>query len=197
MIFKKDKKQAFWKWFIKHKGEIEGFIRDENRNDFQIYHKLTKRMQQVNADLMPELTLEGETHVLIISCDGIPAGIPYVQELAASAPEIDNWVIKKFRQPSYTKKLEYEGFSLTVDDIKVQYELDEEREKVDIIFKMVGYQENDDRFKALGFLFMDHILGEFNVMTRVGYVDFDKAGEKEEGLVDLIELRKVIEDNLY
>ena len=141
--------------------------------------------------------MQDDDYVLIISCDGISAGIEPVQELAAAAPEISNWIIKKFRQPTNNITLNYEGLELKLSDLHIDYQLDMEREKVDIIYKINGYDEADPRFKPLGFLYLDHILGEFNVMTRVGYIDFEPLYELEPQLIGLLELRNLIQENLY
>lgn len=197
MFFKKDKKQEFWNWFVKNKSKFESFIENSNRTDYSIYHELTQRMKKVHEEIIPEITMQNDDYMLIISCDGISAGIEPVQELAAVAPEISNWIVKKFRQPTDKITLNYEGLELQLDDLHIEYELDIERVKVDIIYKIKGYDETDPRFKPLAFLYLDHILGEFNVMTRVGYIDFEPLIEQEPNLIGLVELRKVIEDELY
>ncbi len=154
-------------------------------------------MKKVDPEIIPELTIEDNSYVLIISCDGISAGIKPVQELAAVAPKIENWIIKKFRQPIDKITLNYKGLQLEVDDLLVTYKLNKDREKVDITYRIRGFDEKDSRYKPLGFLYLDHILGEFNVMTRVGYIDFEELNENESESIGLVELRKVIEQNLY
>ena len=197
MFFKKDNKLKFWKWFTENKSKIESFIENKNRTDYSIYHLLSRKMKKVHSELIPELTMEDDNYVLIISCDGISVGIKPVQELAAVAPEIPNWMIKKFRQPTDKVTLNYEGLELDLNDLRISYELDMEKEKVDIILKMCNFKEADIRFKSLGFLYLDHIVGEFNVMTRVGFIDFEILEQDNAELITLVEFRKVIEQNLY
>lgn len=197
MFFKKDKKKEFWKWFVKNKSKFEVFITTKSRTDFSLYHELSRKIKKVNEEIIPELTMEEEKYVLIISCGGISAGIKSVQELAASAPEINNWIVKKFRQPTDKITLNYEGLELEMSDLQVDYDLDMDREKVNIVYKIKGYEESDKRYTSLGFLYLDHILGEFNVMTRVGYIDFEPLRDLEPKLIGLVELRNLIEDKLY
>ncbi len=138
-----------------------------------------------------------DSFVLVISCDGISASIEHVQNLAASAPNISNWSIRKFRHPMDPKILNYQGLELELDNLFVDFELDMEREKVDITYYIPNLDDEDKRYRSLGFLYLDHVLGEFNVMTRVGYIDFELLNKREPHFIGLIELRNVIEQNLY
>jgi hypothetical protein len=59
---------------------------------------------------------------------------------------------------------------------------------------------NDEKnHQHLAFLYFDHILGEFNTITRVGYIDFHHLDENQsiENTINLTELRKLIEQELY
>jgi hypothetical protein len=58
---------------------------------------------------------------------------------------------------------------------------------------------NADGYKQLAFLYMDHIIGEFNSITRVGIIDFHHLdiNQSVKESISLQELRKLIEDHLY
>jgi hypothetical protein len=193
------KAKRFWKWFLRNKSNLEDFIQS-NQENYSIYNKLTRKIQKVDTLLFPEITIDSEKRFnLIITCDGIAEGLKSVISLGDSAPVVDKWVIKKFRQPCDKMSLNFQDLKFELDDIKVWREFDLEKGKVNIVILLNNYDSNDNRFKALAFLYLDHFIGEFNTITRVGQVDFlgwDSMNDKREA-VDLITLRNEISRKLY
>ncbi len=199
MFRKKDTKKEFWDWFVKNKTKLEEFIKSDNR-DFLIYNQLTNKLQGFNKLIFPEITIdENDNFVLIITPDGIKEGMIPTKEIVDSAPFVDNWVIKKYRQATDKMDLNFNELEFKYEDIKIWRKFNIEDVNVDIAVLIRNYNENDTRYIPLAFLYLDHILGEFNVLSRVGQIDFfgwDKLNAKIE-TIDLLSLRKEIEDNLY
>lgn len=200
MIFKKkDNKKEFWNWFLKNQSKLEKFISSDNR-DYSIYNQLTKKLKNFNKLLFPEITIDSDDNfVLIITPDGIADGISSTKEIVEAAPQIKGWKIKKFRQPSDKMKLNYSGIEFNYEDVKIWRDFDLDREKVDIAVLINNYDSEDSRYMNLAFLYLDHILGEFNVLTRVGSIDFlgwDKLNDEIES-INLITLRNEIAHKLY
>jgi len=200
MIFKKkDTIKEFWEWFVKNKTKLEEFINSEE-TDYSIYNQLTNKLKKFNTLLFPEITIdENNNFVLIITPDGIKDGIVPTNEIIENAPFVEHWVFKKFRQASDKIDLNFSGLEFKYTDIKIWRKFNIEEVKVDIAVLINNYNENDSRFFSLAFLYLDHILGEFNVLTRVGCIDFfgwDKLNDNFEA-IDLLILRKEIEENLY
>jgi hypothetical protein len=195
------KERRFWRWFIRNKSQIEKFVDTENHEDYLIYNKLTSKIKKVNELLLPEVTKDGDNYILIISCDGISEGIKSVQKLYDFAPQIDKWTFIKFRQPKDKFDLNYNGLEFKYEDIKVWRKFSIEREKADIALLINGYKDDDKRYKALAFLYLDHFIGEFNTMTRVGQIDFlgwdTLESNKQIESINLIELKNEIADKLY
>jgi hypothetical protein len=190
--------KSFWKWFVDHKQALEDFINDPNR-DYAIYHEMTEELQKFSELLYPEITVNEDKFILIITPNGISEGIEPTREVVAAAPKFDNWEFVRFRQPMDDVSLEQEGLRYESTEIEILPELDHERDKVNILVFIRNMNKDPRSYQTLAFLYMDHILGEFNVITKVGYIDF-KHLEPEMAIADsisLIELRKLIEDNLY
>jgi len=200
MIFKKkDSKEVFWNWFLKNKSKLEDFISSE-RKDYSIYNQLTKELQKYNNLLYPELTIDKDKNfILIITPDGIKDGLIPTKEIAEFAPEIKGWKVKKFRQARDKITLNFNGLEFLYEDIKIFRKFNLEDEKVNIAVLIKNYNKEDNRYKALGFLYLDHILGEFNVLTRIGEIEFfdwDMLNDEVEA-IDLLTLKKEITEKLY
>ncbi|SDY09023.1 hypothetical protein SAMN05444411_1223 [Lutibacter oricola] len=201
-IFKKNKitrEKRFWNWFSENKEKLENFITSDF-SDYSIYNRLTKELQKYNPLLFPEITInENDKFVLIITPDGMSDGVIPTQKLFDKKPEFENWIIKKFRQPTDEIGLSFDGLDYGSSDIKIDYFVDYEREKVDIKLLINNYNEKDKRYESLAWLYLDHILGEFNTISKVGAVIFEKVNEKKEKdeLISILELRKLIDKELY
>jgi hypothetical protein len=184
--------KEFWDWFKSKKTEIEEFIIAET-DDYSIYDELTDKLNSYSSYVIPELTKDSDdNNVLILSCDGISDGIPFVERLYESAPTIDKWKIQKFRVPGQVRELNYDGLKFKADDIKAKYTFDGQYYDIELFIK--GYDDTDKRYKGLAFLYLDHLVGEYNVMTKIGHIEFKKLGLSNNGdEVTLQELKVIVE----
>ncbi|HEX2617160.1 MAG TPA: hypothetical protein VHL57_06435, partial [Flavobacteriales bacterium] len=92
-VFKKDTRNAeekFWGWFQKNSTVLQRFIQGPER-DFAIYQTLTKEMAKADPNVMPELTMDKGTHVLVLTVDGNKQGMPGLDRLATSFPNVPGW----------------------------------------------------------------------------------------------------------
>lgn len=110
-------KDDFWLWFGQNKNALEDFL-SQGTNDYTIYESLSEKLKQFNEFLIPELTLDNEGHfILIISCDGMKQGIPFVEKLTQGIQRYSNWVIVKYRQAGPMKVIPLDGLNLKRKDI--------------------------------------------------------------------------------
>ncbi len=187
------KEKAFWDWFREHKTELEKFIAS-NTDDYSLFNELTSKLRSYNDLVMAELTKDLEkNNILVLTCDGRRDGITAVESLYENAPQIDKWKIQKFRAPGHVKELNYQGLALKPDAIKVKYTWDGNYYNIEMFIR--GYSESDERYKGLAFLYLDHLVGEYHVMTKIGQIEFKKLGlfTGTSDKVSLQELRIAIE----
>jgi hypothetical protein len=185
--------KQFWDWFVDNKIKLEQFIRSDS-NDYSLYNELTKRLTSYNENVIPELTMDSsDNYVLIISCDGRRDGIKFVERLFDARPSIEKWIVQKYRSPGDVTELNYDGLEFKSNDINVKYSMSDNVYDIDLFIK--GYSESDQRYKALAFLYLDHLVGEYNVMTKIGHIKFKKPGlfASTSDKVTLQEFRAIIE----
>lgn len=186
----------FWNWFIDNKPALVNFIKSGS-NDYTLYNTLTEKLKLYNEEIFPEITINSKDEfVLIISCGGIKAGIPYVNRLCDAAPDITNCIIQKFRQPGHITELNFNGLTFSSDEIKIKPTNNGGKFDIEVYIK--GFSSNDNRYGNLAFLYLDHFIGEYNVMTKIGEIEFKKLGlfTKRQGLISLDELKKLIASTL-
>lgn len=198
MIFTRNKKKEFWKWFLENANVLEGLIDGKNQND-KLYKELTLEVQKFSKLIYPEITFKNNKYQLILTPNGIKEGVEPTIELHEAAPSIDNWDIIRFRQPTdnLSASIKINGIELSGSDIKIARKFN--TDNVDLLVAINGYVAEDQTYITLAFLNLDHILGEFNVITRVGTIDFIGWNELDDNykIVNLLELRKEIEEKLY
>lgn len=191
--------EEFWNWFKANKSQIETFI-DARASDYSIYHELTSRLKNYHPLLFPELTKDEDgKYILVITPDGLSDGLEPTQHLAKHQPPLEKWVVKKFRQPNDEITLNFDGLTYPSDDILIVPEIDRKRDLVDIEVFIRNMNNDVKRHQHLAFLYFDHILGEFNTITKVGYIGFNHldADHTVKDGISLLELRRMIEKELY
>ncbi|QNR24605.1 hypothetical protein [Croceimicrobium hydrocarbonivorans] len=198
-IFKRStREEKFWKWVIRHKNELEDFIRSDFK-DYGIYNQLSAKAREYHPMLYPEMTIgeNGET-VLILSADGQKEGLRPVEVIFEAKPVIDNWIVHKFRQAKDEISLNFEDTEFPSSHILVIPEIDSTHQKVNAAVYIKNLNSNLIGSQALFFLYLDHILGEYNVISFVGtleFLDWNIDQTPEEG-ISLLELRYLIEKDL-
>lgn len=162
------KEQQFWSWFVENEDRLFYFERDQN----SVFAALRAALHAVDTDLTFEFSAKASPQrEFIISADGIKSAFPAVKALTEAAPELPRWKIIAFR-PRGPAGSTIEIDDITVDPAKVQYILLEYENKVGIALLIPGYREQDSRFKTIGFLLLDNTLGEYDVATKIGPIEF-------------------------
>jgi len=177
----------FWNWFTKNQDMIFNFEKDTET----VFDKLSFQMNKVN----PELTFEfgpiktSGKREFVISAGGIKSAFSSVESLFGAAPESEKWIFVKYRQRrSPLNDLEYGGISIAAND--VHYQLYKDGDKLGIIIFLDGYDESQHNlYGHLGFLFLDEALGEYDIETKVGFIEFhNRESEQYDGALPLSEL---------
>lgn len=186
-MFGASREKRFWKWFQKNEDRLFHFEGDQEA----IFDDLQQQMTAIE----PNLTFlfgpirDNGKREFIISADGIPISFPAVEALYAEAPLLSRWTWIKYRP-----RLEL-GNHMTLGERTylasgITYKMYEDDGKVGLEVFMESLTEEDRKFhQDIGFLFLDHILGEYDVETRVGFIEFVAAtDERAEGASSLSDL---------
>lgn len=168
----KSPETRFWEWFQDHQLILFNFESDQDN----VFNQLTKEMEKVNADLTFEfgpVTKDGKRE-FIISAGGIKSAFPAVEALYKSAPKLEKWTFIRFRpRREPPDKIEFGGKALSAKDVRFVLLNDDDKNKVDILLLLDGYKESqNETYGQIGFLFLDNALGEYDVETHVGNIEF-------------------------
>ncbi len=189
---RKNKETKFWEWFEENSEEIFNF----EKNQDEVFKKINGRLRKISKGLGfmfgPKI---GKKREFIITASGVKHIFPVVEKIVAAAPKLKKWKITAFVPPS--KKLEnmgLEGLTLWPKDMYFFHELGESN-KINLKLYIKDFVEGDQRYIQLSFIILDNIIGEYAVVTKVGFVDFYllPAKKKRDELHPLKDLRGIID----
>lgn len=160
----------FWAWFQKNENKIFHFENDQET----IFNELGSRMGMVNSDLTFEFGPVNEQgkREFVISAGGIKSSFPAVESLYSSAPNLNNWIFIKYRpRRNSLSDIDYGGVIVTATSVK--YKMFKDNDKVGIIVFIKGYNKKQKNiYDNIGYLLLDEALGEYDIETKVGFIEF-------------------------
>jgi hypothetical protein len=179
----------FWKWFQENEATLFEFERDQERT----FDRLATEMRKVHPSLTFEFgPKQGNLREFVISADGIRDAFPKVESLYASAPTLPRWTFIKFRPRREPMDLQFGAVSVKVSSVSVLIEPDGHKAGLTVIIP--GYtKENHKTYLGFAFLFLDQALGEFDVETRVGFIEVTAPASASSGAHPLPDFAKAFD----
>lgn len=193
---KRDDAEAFWEWFSDAAPQLakhyDAFVKGEVGPEPLIV-PVAKRLEAYCNGIVHEIGQDPDgVYDFVISADGIKAKIGPVTALAQAAPRIEGWKVTAFRPRKNhgDTLLEMGGAAFSAND--VLYQLRGPHDglcDIKIRFR-ADIAAPDEALIGPAFIIMDSVIGEYDVMTKIGEVDpgFLKPGEPADGLRPIVEL---------
>lgn len=176
----------FWKWFIENSSKLSKFALDPNilpSDDDPMIQELNAAFAKVAEGLTFELSGPIDFgREFIISADGNRGLFSTVLRLANTAPVLSGWKFIAFRQNKDTH------FSLTFRDIKISgddiwFKATPNWEKLDLVLYIKGLtRRNHEAIAHASFIMLDNALGEYDVETKIGDIDWKPLPTRPEKL---------------
>lgn len=168
LLKKKDQVTAFWRWFAKNAARIRDGV--ERQDHAVIIRELGGRIANAAPGVVHEIGKpDSATVELIFSADGMRAGVPGVLAITKSAPGIDGFLFTAFRPRHPGFALEIDGQTLSADDLSY---VSRPGDGVLHLAVFVPGNHAEGPRATRGFLLLDQVLGEYDVITGLGRIDF-------------------------
>jgi hypothetical protein len=160
--------QVFWRWFQANETRLFDFEKDQER----VFDELQAQLHKVNSGLTFQFgPKEAGVREFVISADGIKDVFPVVISLADSAPHLSRWRVVKFRPRHGQGPISLNGLRIAPEQVKFTIEPD--GAKVGLTLFIDGYKKTEhDKYAGVVFLMLDQSLGEYDVETKIGFVEF-------------------------
>lgn len=184
--------ERFWQWFASRQAD---YFALRQQDQHRLFAALEEELHRIHEDLTFQFgpVTDGRRE-FIISAGGIDAAFPAVDSLVQAAPDLPQWQVIAFVQRSPAKlTISYRSASLHPDKVLFAYE-PVPGSKLDVILFADSFEgPTAEDAKGAAFLLLDTVLGEYDVATRLGGIDFRPLPESREGLQPLWELSEVVD----
>jgi hypothetical protein len=159
---------AFWQWF----EENLHLIGQGDEYAEEMLDAIEERLEGYHEGLSFELGRpEGGIRDFIISAEGVRDNIAAVAALVKAAPRLPGWRVIAFRpRVGTTWTIEFNGQVLAPG--MIWYKLDPADEPPSLVLYIEGLTEsNEENMTAASFILLDNAIGEFDVMTKLGFIE--------------------------
>ena len=163
-----EKCRNFWDWFTENSEQIFNFETDVEHTFALLREAIKKVDENLEFEFGP---IENDKREFIISANGIKVAFNAVENLYNQKPNLEKWIILKFRQRKNLASfgtLEFEDTTLSVEDI--YFLLFKGNADIGIALFIKDYDA--ERHINMAFLFLDAALGEYDVETKLGAIEF-------------------------
>jgi|SRR5271166_1437387 len=183
----------FWTWFQEHEGEIFRF--EENRES--VFGALVAQLRRVDPDLVFEFSsVCDDRREFIVSAGGIRRAFPGVTALVQEAPPLSRWRIIAFRQRQDVPKIRCGDKELDRDAVLFDYVREGHKIGLTVFIPGIGDASKEEivGLKTIGYLLLDAVVGEYDVETKIGRIEFvDAAQFPERRRIPLRELAEIVD----
>jgi hypothetical protein len=186
-------KQEFWNVFDVLRPELEQLISGKSK-DYTAYNTLSDMLQLFNEHLVPEITMDKEDrYILVISCDGFRQSVSALEQLTEGITEYANWKVVKYRQPGPMEFIPLNGQKVKRKNILLTWDKTSAG-KYNLMFYL-KWHLNTKIYQTRAILHLDHTIGEYDAMTKVEGVKFERLGlfQSKQGLKTLDDLKTNID----
>jgi hypothetical protein len=171
-----DRERSFWRWFSRNAARIAMAPPREVLASEEVHREL----RRVDADLDFDLPggLVGGDRQFVVTAAGKLEAFPAVERLVAAAPPIPGWRILAFqRRAPRSDRLVITSRSYTLDLDRVLYASRPEGDRLAITLYLAGYERRTNELPAAALILLERLLGEVDLATQIGTIDFEPAAE--------------------
>lgn len=187
--FKAGDAAAFWGWFSESAPQIEKDYDASVRGELDpalLIGPVRERLKAYSKELAFEIGCDGDgVYDFVISAEGMKDRIGAVTTLLQAAPKIEGWKFTAFRPRKELADvlLRMDGVAYGADCIF--YRLDDIVDglcDIEILYRG-SFKASDDKLGGASLLIMDRLIGEYDVMTKIGKVSAHRI-EASRGVPD-------------
>lgn len=169
----------FWPWFQANEARIrEAFERREAAPEAlqAMTLEIAEAFRRVEPNLVFEYgKAEDGVYEFVVSAEGLRESIPRVLATVESAPPVAGWRFIAFRP----RNPDFRDVAVSIGGVEIGpesiwYRMAPAGGQVDLVIALQGFDAgNDGPLTQVAFILLDQALGEYDVMTKIRYIDFE------------------------
>jgi hypothetical protein len=184
----------FWIWFQKNEKGFYNVVKNYKNIESGFFAKLSSKLGEIKdgyfylAGMFDDNTVE-----LVLTADGSIKNIVFVEELVASAPNIDGWKFTALKQALEIEDVFIEMAGLKFNSENLYFysnDLPNYPEEIDISVIHSAMNEDNRREIINGtYIFLDNYLGELNFVNHIDNLQIISRSEAQKELVPIAKLK--------
>jgi hypothetical protein len=183
----------FWNWFLENEKQFHRAIKSREDLETKFFQKLSPKLHQICSELYFQTGMrDNNTVELIITPEGIIKNIVFAEELVAAAPVIPNWKFTALKPAIDIEdiSIQMDGYEFRKDNIFFYPNLLEEYpDEIDITIIHTDFnQEHKSTIINGTYIFLDHFIGELDLVTSIDNMSFEAQSEGNE-LIPVVKLK--------
>ncbi|MBK9030434.1 MAG: hypothetical protein IPL61_03685 [Myxococcales bacterium] len=172
----------FWAWFRRHAAELRA--EPELRRSLA---SINAELARVHEGVFAELSAGPDAHTLELTADGVIDLFPVVLALHGARPEVAGWRIVAFRQRIDVAHIVITMDGLTLTPPKMKVVVARAGGRLELTLFVPGFTTAEAMARPL-YVVLDHAIGEYDLATKVGSVDFADIDQAPPGARSLLDL---------
>ena len=166
--------QDFWSWFESVAERLDPLSPDP-----VVVEDMGYWLGKVSPDLSFELDQRGRKRVLTLSADGRQSLVPLVDKVVGEAPQIRGWKFVSLRQREKALRPVTVG-SITLDPGRLHFDLYDDGPRFGVVLYLPEFDHGHvDDYRRAAMRLMSMSIGERDVASWIGFVDFDRQGVRD------------------
>lgn len=190
---------AFWQWFQQHQQDFHRIVDEMNQETIEedFFDKISPELAKVHQGIFFLTGMyDKQTAELILTPDGVIPNIVFVEELVASAPEIEGWRFTPLKTATEIDHvgIRMHGYEFNKDSLT--FYLRDEPDYLDEIDLVVVHdqynEEQKSEFLQAVYIFLDNYLGEYDAVTKLDRVSVIAKQDAEKELMPIGRLKDIL-----
>lgn len=178
--FSKKRHVSFWQWMQEHEADMYALL---SRNPEEAVRTISrwylKDYKECSFEISP--VKENGKMQLMISANGERSKFPLIQKIVEAAPVLQKFDVVAFRQRKVpddirTVELALSGVMIKAED--VYFHSRKENQMLHITVHIEHF-DGSKEYKIGGFILLDALLGEYDVETYLGNIEFRPLEQKD------------------
>ena len=158
----------FWTWFAQNAETLRA-----DKDLQHVMESVSGELAKVAPGVFAEIGADGNARTLVLSVNGKQALFATVEQLVALRPSVPQWTIVGFRQRAKpgSPALQIKLGDVTIDPGAVRFVSTRNGAKLDLEVFLPGAMTDQQRGE-IGFVMLDHTVGEYDMETKIGGIEF-------------------------
>jgi hypothetical protein len=172
---------AFWTWFAKEEVRLANEARAKDPRGAMM--EISGHLEAIDPGAVGELAIQPDEmhpHTLVVSANGDTKAFPVVKKIVAAAPPLTKWKVVAFRQRREVgQSLQLDGFEAKQADFFFR-EAGRAGGKVNVEVLVKGMNDGNQKIvQQAAFLMLDHLVGEYDVETKLAGISVKPLPEPQ------------------